>query len=96
MLTLFLGILLDLVTGSTQRVLNAAEALEKPPVSALARRYRIGAVAFFFFTSLLLCTAAIAFTIDAQSLVHEFLGWTGIGCLHVSAYCAIRYESLND
>lgn len=91
----FLNIALDLVTGSTQKALDATAALEKPALSPRAQRYRTGAVVLFLITSALLVGAAISFTIAPGNVINEVLGWTGIGCLYLSVLCGLRYSAVN-
>ncbi len=95
MLTLLLNIALDLLTGSSRKAIDAAEALEQPATNAKAQRYRTLAVVFFLLTSAFLLSAAIAFTLAPQNILNEVLGWTGIVCLHLCVVCGLRYAVLN-
>ena len=95
MFTFLLNIALHLLTGSTQKVFAAAEALGKPAATPTAQRYRTWAVVFFFLTSAFLLSAAIAFTLAPQNVLNEVLGWTGIVCIHVCVFCGLRYAVLN-
>ncbi len=89
------NIVFDLATGSTQKALDAVEALEKPSASPAAQRYRTAAVVLFLLTSAFLVSAAIAFTIAPQNVIHEILGWTGIVCIHACVFFGLRYAVIN-
>ncbi len=95
MLTFLLNILFDLATGSSQKGLDAAEALEQTARNPKAQRYRTLAVVFFLLTSAFLLAAAIAFTLAPNNILNEILGWTGIASLHVCVFCGLRYAVLN-
>lgn len=90
------NIALDVVTGSGQKGLAAAEALEKPAISSAAQRYRTAAVILFLLTSAFLFSAAIAYTIAPHIVINEILGWTGIVCLHACVLCGLRYAVVNS
>ena len=95
MLTFLLNIAFDLVTGSPQKALDAAEALEQTARNPRAQRYRTLAVVLFLLTSVFLLAAAITFTVAPNNILNEILGWTGIACLHFCVFCGLRYAVLN-
>ena len=95
MLSFLINIAFDLVTGSSRKALDAAEALEQTARNPKAQRFRTLAVVFFLLTSMLLASAAIAFSSAPNNIADELLGWTGIACLHVSVFCGLRYAVHN-
>jgi hypothetical protein len=82
-----LGVLLDARTLSAK--------IEAPPANRATKRYQVIAFCSFMAFSALLLTAALVETLAQARPVSEVLGWSGIACLQVCAFCVIRYPVVN-
>ncbi|TWU50675.1 hypothetical protein Poly51_39680 [Rubripirellula tenax] len=96
MLTFLLAIAVDLLTGSTRKALEAVESFERPPVSPSTRWLRTTALLFFLLASGCLLSAGVIFALNPNNVANEFVGWTGVVCLHVCLLCAFRYSYVNS
>jgi hypothetical protein len=92
-LTIFLSILSPL--GFAKRGVDAAEALDAPPVTPSAQRYRGIAFCFFLVAAALLLTAGLVDCFADARLASEVFGWSGIGCLQICVTCGLRYKAVN-
>lgn len=95
MLTVLLNIVFGLISGSASKALDAAEALEQTATNPISQRFRTSAILFFLLTSVFVVAAGVAFLLAPKNIANEILGWTGIACLHASAFCGLRYVALN-
>jgi hypothetical protein len=91
-----LSILTKVVAGLGKFWIDAAYALDSPPRTLQARRYRTTATCFFLSGAATLLWAALADVAAGNRPLSEVLGWTGITCLHGSAFCGIRYGQINQ
>jgi hypothetical protein len=92
------GVVVGGVCGTLAVLLDArmlSAKLEAPPANRAAKRYRVIAFCSFMAFSALLLTAALVETLARARPVSETLGWSGIACLQVCAFCAIRYAAVN-
>jgi hypothetical protein len=75
--------------------LDAAEALDKAPITPTVQRYRAIAFIFFMTAAVLLLTAAILDSIANERFASECFGWSGIGCLHACVITGLIYKAVN-
>ena len=91
----FIGIVVDLLSGTTRARFAAAEAFDSPPRNASARRWRLAALLFLLATAGLFLTAALLHTLAGRPLLGEIFGWTGIVCFELCVFSGLRYAVVN-
>ena len=77
------------------RVIEAAEAVETPPLSRAARRYAVIALSCLLAAAALLVTAGLVDTFANARPLSEKFGWAGIVWLILCVYCGLRYKDTN-
>jgi len=95
MVTFFLGMIADIVSGAAATRIRAAEAFETPPRNRIAKRWTTIALTLFLLASTLMLTAALVDWFTGRRFIAECLGWTGVVCLQLCVVCGVRYAVVN-
>ena len=95
MIAFFLTVFLDVLTGSSFKMLEAVSSFEKPARNSAAKQTRYVAVALLLFGACCGVTAGILFDVNDPKLIDDVFGWTALACVLACVVCGFRYQYVN-
>ena len=90
-----LKFLRDIAGNPGRHLVRVTEAMQKPPVSAVANRFRVATFCLFMAMALLFASAAIVHVTAGPGFASNFLGGCGVVSMYACAISGLCYERWN-